>query len=121
LCVLALAGCTLVPKYERPPAAISPAWPKAPGYPQNQTQPATVPAADIGWRKFFRDPRLRRLVELALTNNPNLRVAVLNVEEARALYRVQRSALIPTVDVNASGFPTFSPPAARQSPTVNMP
>ena len=100
---LAWAGCTLEPKYERPAAAISPAWPKVPGYPQSQTKAAPVPAADIGWREFFRDPRLQQLVELALTNNPNLRVAVLNVEQTRALYHVQRNALIPTVAVNANG------------------
>ena len=59
--------------------------------------------ADIGWREFFRDPRLQQLIELALTNNPDLRVAMLNVEQTRALYRVQRNALVPTVDVNANG------------------
>ncbi len=103
LFVLGLAGCTLEPKYERPTAAVSPAWPKVPGYPQAQTKAAPVPTADIGWREFFRDPRLQQLVELALTNNPNLRVAVLNVEQTRALYRVQRNALVPTVAVNANG------------------
>ena len=102
LVVLALAGCTLEPKYKRPPAALSPAWPQVPGYPQSQTRPASTPAADIGWRQFFQDARLQRLIELALTNNPDLRVAVLNVEQSRALYRVQRNALIPTVDVNAN-------------------
>ena len=94
LFVLALAGCTLVPKYQRPAAAISPAWPSATGGNQNLTD--AVPAADIGWREFFRDPRLQRLIELALTNNPDLRVAMLNVDQTRALYRVQRAALVPT-------------------------
>ncbi|HEV2395181.1 MAG TPA: TolC family protein [Verrucomicrobiae bacterium] len=46
---------------------------------------------------------MQRLIELALTNNPDLRVAVLNVEQTRALYRVQRNALIPTVALNANG------------------
>ena len=68
-----------------------------------QSPTNAVPAADIGWREFFRDPRLQRLIELALTNNPDLRVAMLNVEQTRALYRVQRNALVPTVDINANG------------------
>ena len=48
-------------------------------------QRPAVPAADIGWREFFRDPRLQQLIELALTNNPDLRVAMLNVDQTRAL------------------------------------
>jgi multidrug efflux system outer membrane protein len=101
--VLALAGCTLAPTYHRPTAAFSPTWPKVPGHPENPTVAAAVPAADIGWREFFRDPRLQQLIELALTNNLDLRVAMLNVDQTRALYHVQRDALIPTVDINANG------------------
>jgi len=52
---------------------------------------------------FFRDPRLQRLIELALTNNPDLRVAMLNVDQMRSLYRVQRAALVPTAEINANG------------------
>jgi outer membrane protein, multidrug efflux system len=101
LFVLDLAGCTLMPKYQRPAAAISPTWPKAPGQPNVSTN--AVPAGDIGWREFFRDPRLQRLIELALTNNPDLRMAMLNVDQTRALYRVRRNALVPTVNLNANG------------------
>lgn len=100
-CALVLAGCTLMPEYHRLPAAIAPAWPEASA--QSQASTNVLPAADIGWREFFRDPRLQQLIELALTNNPDLRVAMLNVEQTRALYRVQRNALVPTVNVNANG------------------
>lgn len=99
LLILGLAGCTLMPKYQRPAAAISPTWSQAPGQPNVSTN--AVPAADIGWRDFFRDSRLQRLIELALTNNPDLRVAVLNVEQSRAQYRIQRAALLP--EINAAG------------------
>ena len=101
LFVLALAGCTLAPKYQRPTAAIAPTWPAVPGEKQSPTN--AVPAADIGWREFFRDPRLQRLIELALTNNPDLRVAVLNVAQSRAQYRIQRAALLPEIDATGSG------------------
>lgn len=103
LLVLALAGCTLIPTYHQPAAPISTSWPEVPGYGKTPTNAAPVPAADIGWREFFRDPRLQRLIELALTNNLDLRVAMQNVEQTQALYRVQRNQLIPTVDVNAGG------------------
>jgi multidrug efflux system outer membrane protein len=109
-CSLVLAGCTLTPKYQRPAAAISPDWPATAGVKNQTSIPAGLrseatarPAADIGWREFFRDPRLQQLIELALTNNPDLRVAMLNVEQTRARYHIQRNALIPTVDLNASG------------------
>jgi len=103
LFVLTLAGCTLAPKYQRPTAAISTAWPPASGESKGYTNADAIPAADVGWREFFRDPRLRRLVELALTNNPDLRVAMLNVEQSRAQYRIQRAALFPEIDATGSG------------------
>ena len=101
ICLLALAGCTLMPKYQRPTVAVASHWPAIVAAQNAET--STNAAADIGWRDFFRDPRLQQLIELALTNNPDLRVAMLNVEQTRALYRVQRNALVPTVDINANG------------------
>ena len=120
VCLLALSGCTMTPKYHRPAAAISTNWPTAPQTSNISTN--TVPAADIGWREFFRDPRLQRLVELALTNNLDLRVAMLNVEQTRALYKVQRNALIPTVSANAGGTwqrePNVFAPSSSNSPSI---
>lgn len=101
--LLAFAGCTLMPTYHRPAAPISASWPKVPGHPVKPATTAAIPAADIGWREFFRDERLQQLIQLALTNNLDLRMAMLNVDQTRALYRVQRSALVPTVDINANG------------------
>ncbi len=83
--VVALAGCTMAPRYERPAAPAPAAWPKGPAYPEPAATPAgpAVAAADIGWREFFIEPRLAKLLELALSNNRDLRVAVLNVELSR--------------------------------------
>ncbi len=61
----------------------------------------TRAAADIGWREFFPDPQLQQLIALALTNNRDLRVAVLNVQSAQAQYRIQRAQLFPTIDASA--------------------
>ena len=123
LLALALSGCTLAPKYQRPTVAIANNWPAGGG-----GATATNAAADIGWRDFFRDARLRQLIELALTNNPDLRVAMLNVEQTRALYRVQRNQLIPTVDINANGtrqrtpniFSSGAPPFTYSQFNVNL-
>jgi multidrug efflux system outer membrane protein len=97
--VMALAACsTMQPAYERPAAPVAGEFPTGPAY---QAAPAGgSPAVDIGWRDFLTDPRLQRLVEIALKNNRDLRVAVLNVAQVQAQYRIQRAALLP----QASGF-----------------
>jgi multidrug efflux system outer membrane protein len=94
--VLALSGCTLMPKYDRPTAPVATQFP---GTTETNAGPA---AADIAWRNFFADERLKKLIELSLTNNLDLRVAVLNVEQSRAQYRITRSALLPTVNGNGA-------------------
>jgi outer membrane protein, multidrug efflux system len=109
--ILALLGCTMIPKYERAPIPVAPQFPVAT---ESQAGPA---ASDISWRNFFADERLKTLIEIALVNNRDLRVAVLNIEEARTQYRITRSASFPTVDGSAeytrseaslAGFPQGS-------------
>jgi outer membrane protein, multidrug efflux system len=87
-----LGACTLEPHYHRPPAPV----PALPGGTAGGTA-----AADIGWREFFPDPQLQQLIALALTDNRDLRVAVLNVQSAQAQYRIQRAELFPTVNASA--------------------
>jgi multidrug efflux system outer membrane protein len=99
--LLLLAGCTMAPKYARPAAPIPPAWPSGPAYAQAGT--TNVPAVpDLRWQEFFTDQKLRQVIGTALTNNRDLRVATLNVERARALYRIQRAELLPTVNGTAA-------------------
>ncbi len=95
---LALTGCTsLAPKYERPAA------PVAPGFTNEATSSGTQAAHDIEWQGYFADERLKRLIEVALKNNRDLRVAVLNIEQARATYGVRRADQWPTVNLGATG------------------
>jgi multidrug efflux system outer membrane protein len=101
LAAVALAGCTMIPKYHRPAPPVSSNWPESAG--TNDFSNSTNAVADIGWREFFQDARLQALIGLALTNNRDLRVAVLNVEQTRAQYRVQRAALYPSGSINANG------------------
>jgi outer membrane protein, multidrug efflux system len=91
------SGCSLVPRYERPAAPIPNAWP------QGEAAGSGTAAADIAWRDFFRDARLAQLIAIALKNNRDLRVAMLNVEQARAQYRIRRADELPTVGVGISG------------------
>lgn len=96
-----LAGCTMIPKYHQPPAPVSNNWPENAG--ANNLLDSTNAVADIGWREFFQDARLQALIGLALTNNRDLLVATLNVEQMRAQYRIQRAALVPIGSISASG------------------
>lgn len=113
-----LTGCTLAPHYDRPAPPVATSYPAAPeGYAAAEVKSGeTRRAADIGWREFFRDPRLQALIATSLENNRDLRTAALRIEEARALYQVQRADLLPTVNVN--GNYTRARTAAAQTSTV---
>jgi multidrug efflux system outer membrane protein len=100
---LAAAGCTLEPHYTRPEAPVAASFPEGDAYRQPEADANAVDAASLGWREFFADPRLQRLIELALVNNRDLRVSALRVEEARAQFRIQRAALLPLLDAVGTG------------------
>ena len=92
---IALGGCKgLEARYHQPPLPVTDAWPIP------AVTADTGAAAEIGWRDFYTDERLRNLIAQALTNNRDLRVAVLNVEKARATYQVQRAARLPEIDAS---------------------
>lgn len=99
---LALAACDMAPKYVRPALPVPVESPSGPAYPADATGQAAIQPADTGWRDFFTDQRLVRVIEKALVHNRDLRIAVANVEQARAQYRVQRSDLFPTIAANGS-------------------
>ena len=101
--LLGLAGCTtLAPDYTRPAAPVSAAWPSGPAYKESAAPATAVAAADLAWRDFFVAAGLRKVIELALVNNRDLRLAALTIEKTRAQYQIQRAGLFPTV--NASGI-----------------
>jgi multidrug efflux system outer membrane protein len=102
LLALGLGGCSLEPGYRQPDSSVSASYPTGDAYkavPAGSTTPAAV---DIGWRNFFDDPRLQQLIALGLANNRNLRVAILDIEEAKAHYRIERAALLPNLEGNAA-------------------
>jgi outer membrane protein, multidrug efflux system len=132
---LLAGGCSFEPPYERPQPPVAAQYPSGGSPGSVRTQPPAqskqastaaraqdpgqsaggLPAAEIGWRDFLRDPRLLRLVETGLAENRDLRVAVLNIELARASFRIQRAALIPQVNGLVQGSRTRVP--ADESPT----
>ncbi|WP_449244811.1 TolC family protein, partial [Desulfobacca acetoxidans] len=97
-----LTGCTLIPEYTRPEAPIPQDWPSGPAYKNASPVPDAPLAAEVQWRTFFADQRLQTIIAMALKNNRDLQVAALSVEKARAMYRVQRAELFPTVETGIS-------------------
>lgn len=94
---LVLSGCSsLEPRSTEVAPTIPSQWP---GTATTGAQTATADVADIGWREFFVDPRLQAVITQSLDNNRDLRVAVLNVERARAQYRIQRADRVPAIGV----------------------
>lgn len=141
LAPLLLCACTLEPPYERPASPVPQGYPDGPAYRQGNARQgsagqgnaahgaaadtpaaAQTPPANLGWQDFFTDARLRRLIELALANNRDLRIATLSIDQARAQYRIQRAAQFPAINAGA-GFTSsrvgsdLRPPG--QDPVVN--
>lgn len=97
-----LGGCSLTPEYIQPTAPIPLQWPKGEAY-QDMAEQGALPVQKLSRQAFFRNEPLLKIIDLALENNRDLRLAALNVEEARALYGVQRAELFPALHATAAG------------------
>jgi multidrug efflux system outer membrane protein len=107
-----LGGCiSLAPEYERPALPVADRYPPPPSLPASAPlAPAAAASAaagraavDIPWQQFFGDERLKSLIALALQNNRDLRVAVANIEQARAVYQIRRADQVPNVNLGVTG------------------
>ncbi|WP_313651624.1 TolC family protein, partial [Pseudomonas soli] len=105
LLAIVLSGCSLAPDYQRPPSPSAEQYPSGPAY---RGGPSTT-ALPRDWQGVFRDPVLRQLLDTALANNRDLRVALLNTEAYRAQYRIQRAELLPKIAANAQGTRQYLP------------
>jgi multidrug efflux system outer membrane protein len=97
----------MAPKYERPAAPIPAAFPTGDAYPaaQNPAQPAS----DLSWQAFFIDPKLKAVIAKALAENRDLRVAIINIQEARQQFKLQGAAELPTLNGGASATYEHTP------------
>ena len=96
--LLTLAGCQILPDFVKPKAPIPEKFDTA-----IDEAPST---AEIGWREFFQNAELQQVIEEALANNRDLKTTALRIEEARALYGIQRADQLPTVNTTAGGTNT---------------
>jgi len=96
LLAFALGGCSLAPSYQRPEAPIAEHW-------RADANPEAAAGHALDWQAFIVDPQLRRLVGIALANNRSLRQSLLDIEQARAQYRIQRADRVPNLAGTATG------------------
>jgi multidrug efflux system outer membrane protein len=94
----------MAPEYVRPEAPVPADWPEGAAYIDAAAESADQNAPEIKWQEFFINGQLQKLIALALENNRDLRTAALNIERSRALYRIQRADLLPTVVAAGSGI-----------------
>jgi len=100
-----LTGCSLMPTYERPGAPVAQHWPDSAAVaPGEMVSAQSVPL--LAWQDYFSDPTLRRLIDTALANNRDLRVAMLNIAQARAQLGIRQADQLPTVNAAATGART---------------
>jgi len=92
IAVIALAGCTVGPNYQKPVVAVPEQF-------YGAAEKANAESiADTQWFDVFNDPVLRSLIEEALRNGYDVRIAAARVEQARARYGIAGAAKLPDVD-----------------------
>ncbi len=96
--VMFLSACSFVPEYRQPALPQAEKWMAASLADAREGREAT----ELGWREYFRDPQLQRLIDVALAHNHDLRRAALNVEKAAATYRIRQSERLPSVAGDAT-------------------
>lgn len=97
-CAVFMGGCTsFAPNYQRPASPVTAQFPNS-----GAATSATLQASDIHWQDFFTDTKLKQLIQAALKNNRDLRIAVLNIEQARAQLQIRQADQLPTVNATAA-------------------
>lgn len=106
--VVFISSCMLGPDPATPDLAV-------PSFFRGKTTLHGPSFGDESWRKVFSDPNLRKLIAIAIQNNPDLVAATYRIEEARARTGIANSAFFPTLDGSAGGTANSSSKNAGQS------
>lgn len=99
LATILFGGCTLTPNLEPlDPNTIPQEF-------KNDTLSSTndISLVQPTWENFVQDETLKKVVSLAIENNKNLKIAILNVERTKAMYKIARAENFPIIDANANG------------------
>ena len=92
----------LAPRYRPPDAPTASTWSARGAAPTTDPDAGAASAATLRWDAFILDERLRQVVARALAGNRDLRLAAIDIERARARYRVQQSVRVPSLQASAS-------------------
>ncbi|SEJ99653.1 outer membrane protein, multidrug efflux system [Sphingobium sp. AP50] len=93
---LLLAGCNMAPDYVRPAPPVPATLPTGEAYAAQAEGKAGLP-----WTVLVQDSKLKTVIDRALANNRDLRATLASVQSARAQYKVQRAAQLPTLTADA--------------------
>ena len=84
----ALAGCAIGPDYRRPSQEMPQSW-------RFEEEKAVKDAANMAWWEQMGDPVLKELIQIALTENKDVKIAAARVEQFMGLYGTTRSGTLP--------------------------
>lgn len=119
LVALSLTGCkSLYGKYERPQVRTSGIMRDPVAATDTLAVADTASFGNLPWREVFTDAHLQGLIEKALTNNPNLLNAALNVDMAQAQLKTAKLAFIPQFVFTPQGTITRFNDATTKSYTL---
>jgi len=96
LVALVTSSCTLVDEYIKPKLETPANW--SIEYPWHLSEPADQ-LKKGSWWEIFKDDDLNRLESLALDQNPNLKIAMNRVEQAKSIITITKASLYPEVDI----------------------
>jgi len=113
--MLFTAGCSFIPEYRQPEMPVADAWPDTA---LKEEAASGHAAADIVYQDYFTSRTLQQIIAMALENNRDLKVALLNIEQAKAAYRIQKSDELPVISgstgLSRQGIPEDSSSFGKQ-------
>lgn len=98
--VLLLAGCTVGPKYKRPPVSVPDVYRAAAADADKQS---TTSLGNEKWWELFQDEQLQQLIRTALTENYDVRIAAARIMQAQAIVGIRRADQLPTIAAGVAG------------------
>lgn len=127
-----LAGCNLAPIYQQPDSPVGGVYPDQPQtsydpstgtFTQTTVSPNALSdqsgdVADQPWQSFFQDPQLKALIGISLDNNRDLQIAIARMDEAQAIWGIQRGEMLPQLGAALDGARQRGPSAASTSNVV---
>lgn len=99
-CSLVLCGCPKAAKYGRPQLPVPATWSTEAA---DQVEGKGAAAHETTWQRFFTDERLQGVIQMALENNRDLRIAGFTIEKAQAQYRIRAAERNPGVAASIQG------------------